>query len=89
MIRYTGDREGWRNHFLHRVSPKCVIALFSFRLMTDSDFYTRRASRQHLHFLPFFAVPTKILDLIICLSCAFAVVGFSECGLEGDGSPWF
>jgi hypothetical protein len=54
------------------------IALFSFRLITDLDFYTRRASRLHLHFLPFFAVPTKILELIIGLSCAFAVVGLQR-----------
>jgi hypothetical protein len=54
------------------------IALFSFGLITDLDFYTRRAPRLHLHILSFFAVPTRILELIICLSCAFAVVGLQR-----------
>src|ERR1700729_2633132 len=54
------------------------IALFSFRLIADLDFYTRRVSRLHLHFLSFFAVPTKILELIICLLCVFAVVGLQR-----------
>jgi len=50
------------------------IALFSFRLIADLDFYTRRMSRLQLHFVSFFAVPMKILELFLCVLCVFAVI---------------
>jgi hypothetical protein len=52
-----------------------LVAFLSFRLIADLDFYTRRASSLPL---PLFVFRAKILELIICLLCAFAVVGLQR-----------
>ena len=59
------------------------IALISFRLIADLDFYTRRASRLNLHFFQFFGGPAKIADLIVGVLCVVAVVGLQRMRLWG------
>ena len=54
------------------------IALISFRLIADLDFYTRRASRMHLLFFQFFATPSKIGELSLGALCVFAVIGLQR-----------
>jgi hypothetical protein len=54
------------------------IGINSFRLISDIDFYTRRASRLNLHFFHFFGEPTKISELIIVVLSVLAFIGLQR-----------
>lgn len=54
------------------------IALSSLRLIANLDFYTRIASRLHLHFFQLFARSEKISELIFGVLSVFAIVGLQR-----------
>jgi hypothetical protein len=54
------------------------VAVISFRLIADLDFYTRSASRLNLHFFQFFVGPGKALGLIVGVLSIFAVIGLQR-----------
>jgi hypothetical protein len=54
------------------------VGINSFRLISDIDFYTRRASRLNLHFLKFFGEPMKISEVATVVLSVLAFIGLQR-----------
>ena len=54
------------------------LAISTFNLIADLDFFTRRNAMLHLRFLHYFAGRTKISELVVGALCVLTVIGLQR-----------